>query len=262
MLDLNKVYCGDCLEVMKDIDDKSIDLVVTSPPYGTLRDYEGYDFNFEVIANELYRVIKIGGVVVWVVGDQTIDGSESGESFRQALYFKEICFNLHDTMIYEKINYIPLTHNRYEQCFEYMFVFSKGKPKTFNPIRIDKENFKRRIDKTFHRNSTGDSKKKEYIRYKKIKLKNNIWSYATGKSNSTSFNKAFNHPAIFPEKLATDHITSWSNQGDIILDPMCGSGTTCAMAQEAGRKYIGIDVSQKYVDIAKERLRRVPLLVH
>ena len=137
MLELNKIYCGDCLQVMQDIPDKSIDMVLTSPPYDNLRDYKGYTFDFAGIAKELYRVVKDGGVVVWVVGDATIKGSETGTSFKQALYFKEIGFNLHDTMIYQKQFYVPLTHNRYEQCFEYMFIFSKGKPKTFNPIKIN-----------------------------------------------------------------------------------------------------------------------------
>src|SRR5690554_5399491 len=136
MLELNKIYNMDCLEGMKDIPDNTIDLTVTSPPYDNLRTYNGYSFDFEGIAKELYRVTKDGGVVVWVVGDATIKGSETGTSFRQALFFKEIGFNLHDTMIYAKNSYMPLTHRRYEQAFEYMFIFSKGKPKTFNPIMI------------------------------------------------------------------------------------------------------------------------------
>ena len=132
----NKIYCKNCLETMNRMSEDFVDLTVTSPPYGELRTYNGYSFDFEQIAKELYRVTKKGGVVVWVIGDQTKNGSESGTSFRQALFFKECGFNLHDTMIYQKQNYVPLTHNRYEQSFEFMFVFSKGKPKTFNPIRI------------------------------------------------------------------------------------------------------------------------------
>jgi DNA modification methylase len=133
---VNKIICGDCLEVMKKIPDGSVDLVLTSPPYDNLRTYNGYNFDFEGIAKELHRVTKDGGVIVWVVGDATIKGSETGTSFKQALYFKEIGFNLHDTMIYHKNNYPPLTHNRYEQCFEYMFVFSKRYLKSFNPIMV------------------------------------------------------------------------------------------------------------------------------
>ena len=136
MIELNKIYNEDCLEGMRGIPDGSVDLTVTAPPYDNLRTYNGFAWDFEGVAKELFRVTKHGGVVVWVVGDQTIKGNETGTLFRQALFFKDCGFNLHDTMIWKKTNPIPLTHNRFEQSFEYMFVFSKGSPKTFNPIKI------------------------------------------------------------------------------------------------------------------------------
>ena len=232
-LELNKTYCMDNREGMKLLPNNYIDLTVTSPPYDDLRSYKGtLNWNFEIfkeVANELYRVTKEGGVVVWVVGDKTKNGSESGTSFRQALYFKEIGFNLHDTMIYAKTNYVPLTHRRYEQGFEYMFVLTKGKPKTFNGLREpSKYAGVNNLSGTF-RNKSKDNetteKSNSNIKNKKVndtRLKSNVWFYAVGNNLSTTDKIAFKHPAIFPEKLAQDHILSWSNEGDIVMDIFAG----------------------------------------
>lgn len=264
MLEVNKIYQGDCLEIMRDMPDKCVDLVVTSPPYDNLRDYEGYSFDFEGIAKELLRIIKEGGVVVWVVGDSTVDGSESGTSFKQALYFKEIGFNLHDTMIYQRYS-LPLSHNRYEQYFEYMFVLSKGKAKTFNGIVEKSKNagISHQIGyssaSTKEKGKLGNKAGKKVV-LKENKLKGNIWYYPVGSGGTTNDSYAFAHPAMFPEKLASDHITSWSNEGDIVLDPFNGSGTTTKMAKQLGRNYIGIEISEKYCKIAEERLRQDILL--
>jgi len=263
MIELNRIYNEDCLEGMKRIPDGFIDLTVTSPPYDNLRTYNGYieqwSFDkFKAIAKELYRVTADGGVVVWVVGDATINGSETGTSFKQALYFKEIGFNLHDTMIYAKRNSIPLTHNRYEQCFEYMFVFSKGKPKTFNPILEEtttkgKKQVKQRNPDGSFRKATGYGKP-----VKPTKPKHNIWFYKVGGVGQSATDKiAYKHPAIFPEKLAEDHIISWSNEGDIVLDPMAGSGTTLKMAIKNNRNYIGFEISKEYVDIINKRIDEI-----
>ena len=240
MLDLNKVYCGNCVDVLKQIDDESIDMVLTSPPYDDLKDYEGFVFDFESIARELYRVLKQNSVVVWVVGDAVIDGSETGTSFRQALYFKDIGFNIHDTMIYEKnSSTFPAKRNgnRYTQIFEYMFVFSKGKPKC--NLLIDKTN-------KWAGHTSFDGK---IPPVPDLSPRTNIWKYAT------SFNDKNDHPAVFPEDLARDHIKSWSNQEDVILDPMCGSGTTIKIAYEINRKYVGMDISSKYCDIINNRIK-------
>jgi len=252
---LNKIIQGDCLEVMKGMPDKSVDLVVTSPPYDNLRDYKGYTFNFEGIANDLFRIVKDGGVVVWVVGDTTINGSETGTSFKQALYFKEIGFNLHDTMIYRKVNYIPLTHNRYEQAFEYMFIFSKGKPKTFNPIMIECKSAGQKTDKrTFYQDTSGfTSTGHDNSEVKQIKQKENVWDLSTNAGTT-------GHPAQFSEKLAQDHIKSWSNKGAVVLDPMNGSGTTTKMAKILKRNFIGIEISEDYCKIARDRLKQQILL--
>lgn len=254
-----KLYQGDCLEVMKNMKDCCIDLTVTSPPYDNLRTYNGnisqWSFEkFQEIAEELYRVTKQGGVVVWVVGDATIKGSETGTSFKQALYFKEIGFNLHDTMIYHKINPIPQNHNRYEQSFEYMFILSKGKLKTFNPIKeptknagkeFDWGNRKTIMDKNQCRRDRGTDK----IKVSNKKIKQNIFSYAIGGSKT-------GHPAIFPESLANDHIISWSKPHDTIFDPFMGSGTTGKMAIFNNRNFIGIELDPIYFQIAKDRIER------
>lgn len=250
---LDIIYNKSCTR-MEEIDDNSIDLTVTSPPYDNLRNYGGYKFDFELIAKELYRVTKDGGVVVWVVGDATIKGSETGTSFRQALYFKEIGFNLHDTMIYQKVNYVPLTHNRYEQSFEYMFVFSKGPLKTFNPQKLlckndgklEKYGLERRQN-FGKQHSMRLYDKTTYIKTKEMKIHPNIFSYSSGKERT-------GHPAPFPNKLVEDHILSWSNENDIVLDPMFGSGTTLKMAKKNNRRYVGYEINKEYCRITQQRL--------
>lgn len=248
MIDLR---LGDCLEVMQSMDSNSIDLTVTSPPYDNLRTYNGYTFDFEGIAKELYRVTKDGGVVVWIVGDATIKGSETGTSFRQALYFMECGFNLHDTMIYEKDAISFPDKNRYQQCFEYMFVLSKNKPKTLNLIQ-DRKNvsFGRKVTGT-DRDANGLTKKASCFgqSIKEFGIRWNVW-----KVNSVKGNVKVNHPAMFPEQLAHDHIISWSNEGDTVLDCFLGSGTTGKMAKQLNRNFIGIEISQEYLDIAKQRI--------
>lgn len=230
-----KLYKGDCLEVMDKliVEGIKVDLTVTSPPYDDLRSYEGslvWNFDiFKKVAQKLYDVTNDGGVVVWVVGDKTIKGSESGTSFRQALYFKEIGFNLHDTMIYAKNNPVPLNHNRYEQQFEYMFVLSKGKPKNFNGLREECKysgDVRNENNRQYRRDSSGEFKTGCTKPVGKTKLKYNIWFYQVGSQHSTLDKFAFKHPAIFPEKLAKDHILSWSNEGDLVLDCFMGSNTT------------------------------------
>lgn len=236
--------------------DDYIDLTITSPPYDNLRLYNGFSWDFEGLAKELFRVTKKGGVVVWVVNDSTVNGSETLTSFKQALFFKEIGFNVHDTMIWQK-NAIPLTHNRYEQIFEYMFVFSKDKPKTFNPILRETVTKKRILFDTFHRAGQPNEKPKIGKRTNKENcIKGNVWAFSVGGNITTKDKIAFDHPAIFPEKLVADHVKSWSNPNDIILDPFMGSGTTAKVARELGRNYIGFEISQEYCEIAEKRLEQ------
>jgi site-specific DNA-methyltransferase (adenine-specific) len=236
---------------MKSLPDASIDLTVTSPPYDNLRTYNGYSFDFEGIAKELYRVTKDGGVVVWVVGDATINGSETGTSFKQALYFKDIGFNLHDTMIYEKDGIAFPDKNRYQQSFEYMFVLSKGKPKCLNLI-ADRKNvsFGRKVTGTV-RNADGSTQKMACFgqNIKEFGIRWNVWKFASTKGNVKT-----GHPAMFPEALVKDHIISWSNEGDTVLDCFLGSGTTGKVAKQLNRQFIGIEISPEYLEIAKNRI--------
>lgn len=247
---MNKIIQGDCLEKLKELENNSVDLTVTSPPYDNLRTYNGYTFNFEGIAKELYRVTKQGGVVVWVVGDATINGSETGTSFKQALCFKEMGFNLHDTMIYEKGNPIPNNSNRYTPSFEYMFVLSKGNPKVFNPIKVQSKYAGKKASRTIISISGKRSHQSLKGFYGNTKKLSNIFTYNIG----TRANDDIKHPAKFPEQLANDHILSWSNEGDTVLDPMAGSGTTLKMAKKNNRNYIGIEISPEYIEIINKRL--------
>jgi DNA modification methylase len=244
---MNKIIQGDCLIKLKELEDKSIDMVLTSPPYDNLRTYKGYTFDFEGIAQEIFRVLKDGGVCVWIVGDETSNFCESLSSFKQAIYFNEIGFNLLDTMIYYKQNYAPAypTLRRYANQFEYMFVFSKGRPKTFIPIQIKK--VENRNGMSGFRQKDGSVIKKIVKTKGEFKDASNVWSMPVGFKN-------LGHPAVFPEKLAEDHILSWSNEGDTILDPMAGSGTTLKMAKKNNRNYIGIEIAEEYIEIIKQRL--------
>lgn len=242
---------------LKKLPSDSVDLVITSPPYDDLRAYNGYVFDiktFRVIARQLFRVLKPGGVLVWVVGDATNNGSESLTSFKQALYFKEtVGFLAYDTMIYQRSG-VPTTKRRYEQHFEYMFVMAKGTPKTFNGIRVPKlyPESKPRA-KAFGRN-TNNSRDMGFVAINiPDKLDGNVWKINCQRASTDKI--AHEHPAIFPEELARRHIVSWSNPGDIVLDPMCGSGTVGKMALANGRKFIGIEISSEYINIAKQRLR-------
>ncbi|KKQ66862.1 MAG: Modification methylase BamHII [Parcubacteria group bacterium GW2011_GWA2_38_27] len=259
-LPLNKIICGDAIEIMRTMPADSVDLVITSPPYDDLRNYNGYSFNLDGIARELFRVMKKGGVVVWVVGDQTIKGDETGTSFRQALHFKQVGFNLFDTMIYLKTPRGAVGNNKtYWQTFEYMFVLSKGTPKTINLLKDRENKDERDGDNGTKRLSDGSLLKLKRAGYSKYGRRTNVWEYLIGKGHSATDNIAYKHPAIFPEKLVQDHITSWSNLGDVVLDPMCGSGTTCKMAKLNKRDFIGIDVSSEYCKIAEERLKQKSL---
>ncbi len=257
------LYEGDCLDVMRNLPADHIDLTVTSPPYDNLRTYNGYSFDFENVAKELYRITKQGGVVVWVVGDATINGSETGTSFRQALYFKDIGFNLHDTMIYQKDACRFPETNRYYPSFEYMFILSKGKPKTANLI-MDKPNkrFGEKITGTA-RNPDGTLKQHTAVKnktnrvVKEFGVRTNVWLYSVGKWKVTKDEYAYKHPAIFPEQLAHDHIISWSNPGDLVLDPFAGSGTTLKMAEKLCRDSIGIEISGEYCEIIRQRMKDI-----
>ena len=242
----------DAERALDELMENSVDLVVTSPPYDTLRKYtDDCEWNLDKcksIVKKLYRVVKEGGVVVWVVGDQTKNGSETGTSFKQALMFMEIGFNLNDTMLWEKKNPLPqVKQPRYSQVFEYMFVFSKGTPKTFNPIMVPCKCAGQNYDSTC-KNMGGESgRTKKSFKINKEKVKGNIWEIAIAQNKT-------NHPAVFPYELAYDHIRSWSDAGDIVLDPFMGSGTTGIAARDLGRKFIGIEISDEYFALSEERI--------
>ena len=258
---IGKVVCGHNVDVLRDFPDDSIDLVVTSPPYDKLRNYDGYKFEFEELAAELYRVMSPGGIVVWVVADMVIKGSETGSSFRQALGFIETGFNLHDTMIYRKVqaSEVPsIGKRRYSQEFEYMFVLSKGTPRVFNPLFQPKKAVKEK-DATVRVGQfrLENGKMGYYIhgQNRTHRILSNIWTFKVGFASSKD-KIAYEHPAIFPEQLALRHILSWTNPGDVVLDPFAGSGTTLKMAKLYRRKFIGVDISKRYCKIARERVRQ------
>lgn len=254
----NYIECGDCLKLIKELPDNCIDLTITSPPYDNLRKYNGYSFDFESTAKELYRVTKEGGVIVWIVGDKVEKGSKTLTSFKQAIYFKEIGFNIYDVIIYEKTSPSAPHKNRYFNSFEYMFILSKGKPKTINLLKDRKNKYGGTYSGVItKREEDGTLSKKEKKLIDEYGIRTNIWSYAVGYNKTTKDKIAFKHPAIFPEKLAEDHILSWSKENDLVLDPFLGSGTTTKMAILNNRNYIGFEISEEYYDIAKKRLENI-----
>lgn len=255
MIELNRIYNEDCLEGMKIIPDNTIDLTVTSPPYDNLRTYNGniaqWSFEkFQDIAKELYRVTAKGGVVVWVVGDSTVNRNETGTSFKQALHFKEVGFNLHDTMIWHKSNAFNFGSNLcYRQEFEYMFVFTKDRIKTINFICDVPAKTAGQVAKGARKHADGSRDEVPDFVVSNFRKRGNVWSMPTS-------NKSFGHPATFPEQLAEDHILSWSNKGEIVLDPFMGSGTTAIACVNTNRNYIGFEIDKHYCDIATERLEK------
>ena len=252
---IDEIYNLDCAIGMKDLPDECIDLVVTSPPYDDLRNYNGYSFDFEKIAIELFRILKKGGVVVWVVGDKIKNGNRSLTSFKQCIYFQEIGFNVHDVMIYRKKNTPFMRSNAYTNCYEFMFVFSKERIKTFNPLKT--KTVRHGMEKLVSNKKADGINKKVLAELKEEKTLTNIWEYAVGLGGSTNDKIAFQHTAIFPEKLAQDHILSWTNEGDIVFDPFMGSGTTAKMSKLNNRHFIGMEISKEYTELAKKRLAMV-----
>jgi DNA modification methylase len=254
----NQILLGECSELMSTFPPEIVDLTVTSPPYDSVRDYQGFTFDYRKVIDSLFRITKRGGVCVWVVGDQTINGSESGSSFEHALHFKNNGWLLHDTMIYYKSKSIYPAKNRYSQVFEYMFVCSKEiPPKTVNII-------KDRRNKSFGRTLTGSQRAKDgslgsekngFV--EEFSSRFNIWMYDVGFNLSTKDEIAFEHPAIFPEALARDHIISWSNEGDLVFDPFSGSGTVAKQAFLNRRDYLGCEISEDYLRISQTRLAGV-----
>ena len=248
----SKIICGDAEQRISELSENSVDLVVTSPPYDNLRKYtDGGSISIakiDSISKEMFRVLKPGGVIVWVVADRVVNGSESGTSFLTALCFKDNGFNIHDTMIWRKTNPMPRVRTkRYFDCLEYMFVFSKGTPKTFNPIMVDCK-FGGAVYDSTCKNMGGESgRTKKTFTLNDQRYKDNIWDIAVAQNKT-------GHPAVFPLKLAEDHIKTWSNEEDVVLDPFVGSGTTGIAAMKLNRSFIGIDISEEYCKMSEERI--------
>ena len=255
MIKTNYIECCDNVQGLQTLPDGCIDLTVTSPPYDDLRLYKGFSWDFDALAKELYRVTKTGGVIVWVVNDATVKGSETCTSFRQALAFKNIGFNLHDTMIWKKPGTAYPSRVRYYQTFEYMFIFSKDKPKTVHLIADRKNKHAGDAITATERQRDGSLKeskgRREGRRIKPMGVRHNVWEMRPAGGQQTG------HPAVFPEKLAADHIISWSDPGDVVLDPFMGSGTTAVAAIKTGRRYIGFECSAEYCSIAEKRINEV-----
>ena len=265
---INQIICGDCVDNLKKIDDSSVDLVVTSPPYGKIRNYEsGYSFDFTSLSKELFRVVKDGAVVAWIRNDTVENGSKTGETFKQTLGFMDVGFLLYDVMIWEKSGVSYPAKNRYTQIHEYIILLSKGKVTTLNFIEDVPKLWEGSWGKLRTRNQDGTLTDRNLENEGKAKSgrddtgkygykkRTTIWKVNNGHGFNTKDKIARDHPAIFPESLCKDIIITWSDEGSLVLDPMCGSGTTCKMAKLLNRNYIGIDISDSYCEIAKQRIQ-------
>lgn len=262
---VNEIFNENCLDTMSRMSDNFIDLVLTSPPYDNLRQYggnqtyhqrlneTGYSFQFEEIASELKRVLKPGGVIMWNIQDQIINGSKTGNSMRQALYFMELGLKLHDHLIWQKTGTpFPSTH-RYRNVWENMFIFSKGKPKTFNPILVRNKTGGRVWNNRRQRNTEGILEETgKVIKVKEYGIDNNVWLIPNGYANAKHFKGFQNHPAIFPDELASRHIITWTNEDDIVYDPFLGSATTTKIAKQLNRKWIGSELHTPYFEVCKK----------
>lgn len=260
MIEINKNYNCKDVELMAKMPNNFIDLTVTSPPYDDMRKYNGFAFDYKSALKDLYRVTKEGGIVVWVVGDKTVNGSETGTSFKQALFAMDCGFNLYDTMFYEKASRIP-TEGRYYNTVEYMFVFSKGKPKTLNFIcdHLNKTSGQRRTKDLCINKGENKKKNGEYIVTGDYSRRSNVWRYGTGRPSDLREilkKTGLKHPAITPEKLVSDHIESWSNEYDLVYDPYMGSGTTAKWSVLKNRNWIGSETSSEYCEIIEERVKK------
>lgn len=251
---MTQIINQDCLTWMKTQPDNIIDVVLTSPPYDNIRQYNGYSFDFEATAQQLARLIKLGGAIIWNVADATIKGSETGTSMRQALYFMSLGLNLHDTMIYLKRNPMPTNARtkRYHQAWEYLFIFSKGTPKTFNPIMTETK-FKGTA-RMKYRGTDGKIQYKITPRNDQTKVRN-VFEYTIGGGHTTKDKEAFNHPALMPKQLALDMLSTWANKDDLIYDPFAGAGTTLLAAKQLGLDSIGTEIDATYCQLIQDRLK-------
>ena len=254
----NRIINCDCLDGMRQLPDECIPMVLTSCPYDNIREYGGNTFNFEPIAAELYRITMPGGVVVWIVQDQVKDGGFTGSSFRQALHFQELGFALHNTIIMRAINGRLPQRVRYTPQSHFAFVFSKGRPRYVNLIRDRRNKYAGHRKKHWFARQKNGTK----TRGKSGKVvppfgeRGDVWTYVVGRNHTTKDKEAFEHPALMAEAMATDHILSWSRPGDLVFDPMCGSGTTCKMALIHNRRYLGMEIHKDYWEIAVRRLAK------
>ncbi len=257
MMKYNRIECCDCVDGVRSLAAGSVPLTVTSPPYDRIRKFAPFDF--EALAHELFKVTCDGGVLVWVVGDQIVDGSETGTSFRQALFFKEVGFRLHHTMAFASSGTYLVTRTRYGSALQYMFVFSKGRPRTIRLIRDKPNKYAGQQQNVPHGRDDRNRNRYRSQPVKKFGLRPAFWVIATGKSVTTKDDYAYEHDAVMPESIARDHILTWSKPGELVLDVFVGSGTTAKMAALHGRKYLGFDIEKKWCDLAERRVREAVL---
>ena len=250
----NSIVLGDCVEGMRSLPPDLVPCTVASPPYGALRHYHGnHQFDFEAAAAELWRITRPGGVVCWVVREEVVDGSESGEASEQRLFFRDLGFRLHQTIVMERYGSRARSPGRYGESLEYAFILAKGKPATVRLLRDRRNKTAGKLVTATHRYPDGSYRVQRYEvdewGYRKA-----VWYFAQGMHVATD-PVARLHQAPMPEAMAEDLILSYSREGDLIFDPFAGVATTAKMALLNHRNYFGYEINAIYHARGEERLR-------
>lgn len=255
--ELNEIYCIDCVEGMKKIPDNSVDIVVTSPPYDGIRDYNGFNFDLHETGRGLIRILKEGGIVAMVIQDQTKNFGKTLTSFKTIIdWCDNIGFKLFECVIYRKHGSEGAWWtNRFRVDHEYMPIFLKGeKPQYFN-----KENLKvpsihggKVMTGSGSRRTDGKTNARVTRPINTMKCRGTIWNYLMAGDKDPIKRQ---HPAPFPDQIPLDFIECFCPPGGVVLDPFMGSGSTAVAAKKLNRKYIGFDTSEEYIKIAHARLR-------
>ena len=255
---INSIICGDSAEVLKNFPDNSIDMVVTSPPYDGLRDYNGFSLDLHKIGKEIYRVLKDGGIAVMVIQDATKDFAKSLTSFRTIVdWCDNVGFRLFETVIYHKNGTEGAWwKQRFRVDHEYMPIFMKGKkPQYFNkePLKIPSKHGGKVMSGSGNRRTDGTLSETVRRPINTMKCRGTVWDYLMAGDKNPLKRK---HPAVFPDKIPYDCIQCFCPEGGLVLDPFIGCGSTAVMAKVLGRNYIGIDISREYCDLAEERIEK------
>lgn len=247
---------ADAIEHASTLASDSVDLVLFSPPYDGVRDYRGnWTLDLPALGSELLRVVKDGGFAVMVIADGTKNQRKSMTTFRTAVAWEDAGWSLFESVIYSRDGRPGAWWaTRFRVDHEHILMFYKGKrprPVTHHDgLRVPSKHAGKKWTGT--QRLTDGTLVKTSATVAADKCRGTIWHYAT--SNSEGNRTKAKHPATFPDALARDVILALSAPGDVVYDPMMGSGTSVVIAAQEGRRWLGNDFFAEYVEIAQQRL--------